>query len=122
MIVFLFILTVHWIGDFVLQSHWMAVNKSKRWDALGLHVYVYTASLMVAACILGLWIGPVNSPLLASWALLNGVLHFATDAITSRITARLWAQQRTHDFFVIIGLDQLIHALCLGLTLMWIMS
>lgn len=54
---------------------------------------------------------------LATFAVVNAALHFFIDAITSRLTARLWAKGQVHNFFVLVGLDQLLHATCLILTL-----
>ncbi len=91
---------IHWLGDFVLQSDWMARNKSKNWAALTAHVGVYTATLMIGTLSIG-------------YALLNGVLHFGVDAITSRINSRLWADKEVHYFFVGVGADQFVHYACL---------
>lgn len=105
---FLVVLFVHWFADFVCQSNWMAQNKSKRWDALAWHVFIYT---LVFALL------PLVDLVPWSWLMINAGVHFIVDAITSRITAHLWRQQRTHEFFVVIGLDQFIHTLTLLLTL-----
>jgi hypothetical protein len=43
----LVMLTLHFIGDFLLQSDWMALNKSKNWDALSQHVLVYALTIRV---------------------------------------------------------------------------
>lgn len=99
------IFVIHWFADFVLQSNWMASNKSKSNRALLAHISVYTLVL----CII--------NPL---WALINGILHGITDYFTSRWTSRLWAKQDTHNFFVVIGLDQCIHAITLVITYFWI--
>ena len=40
-------LTLHWIGDFVLQSDKMAINKSKDWGALTIHVGIYSVVLLL---------------------------------------------------------------------------
>ena len=112
------LLAVHWLGDFVLQSHWMSVNKSKRLDALAIHVATYTTTLLVGSALLfGVHeIGP-----LALFVGVNGTLHFATDFVTSQITSRLWHQQREHLFFVAVGFDQLIHQVTL-VTTVWLIS
>jgi Protein of unknown function (DUF3307) len=111
---FVALLAVHWLADFVLQSHWMSVNKSKRLDALSLHAVTYTGALLVGS---GLVLGLRQIELLVLFVGANGFLHFATDFVTSRITSRLWCQQREHDFFVMVGLDQLVHQVTLATTL-----
>lgn len=107
------LLAVHWLGDFVLQSHWMSVNKSKRLDALAIHVATYTTTLLIGS---GLLFGVDNIGPLALFVGVNGSLHFATDFVTSKITSRLWDQQREHLFFVMLGFDQLMHQVTLVAT------
>lgn len=102
----LLIIAIHWVADFVLQSTKMATTKSKRLLPLLAHVGTY---LLVLSVMTQMW----------SWCLLNAALHFMTDYVTSRITSRLWAANRTHDFFTVIGLDQLIHYTCLLGTFVW---
>lgn len=100
------LLSIHFVADFVLQNDWMAINKSKRWDALTVHVGIY------AACFF--WFG-------VQFMALTFIAHFVQDAITSRITARLWQAEQRHWFFVVIGFDQLLHAGQLFLTL-WLVT
>lgn len=105
------LLIAHFVADFVLQTHWQASNKSKRLDALALHVGTYTLVLAaVSVAMLGIKLG-------VAYALLNGWLHFMTDFCTSRLSSRLWAKQDWHNFFVVIGFDQLIHQVTLAGTL-----
>lgn len=92
------LLFIHWLADFVLQTRWMAENKSKSWKALLLHVAVYTFCLLVFG-----W----------KFALLNGSLHFVVDATTSRLTSWRWKAKDVWGFFVIVGFDQMLHILCL---------
>lgn len=92
----------HFIGDFVLQSDWMAMNKSKRNIPLLTHIAVYGSCLLL--------FGPL-------FALVNAGAHLITDFITSRVTSHLWARNERHYFFVVIGLDQLAHQLVLIATL-----
>lgn len=109
------LLAVHWVADFVLQTHWQATNKSKRNDALAAHVGVYTLCLAVVSAII---FGQS-----AAWLLFvasNAVLHFATDYCTSRASSALYAKQDWHNFFVVVGLDQLIHQATLATTMVLI--
>lgn len=115
---FLALLAVHWVADFVLQTHWQASNKSKRLDALFRHVGTYTASLAV-----GTWFIIPGSTLITAYlafVLINGGLHLSTDYLTSRWSSALYAKQDWHNFFVVIGFDQLIHQATLAVT-MWVM-
>jgi len=141
------LLVAHFIGDFVLQSDWMALNKSKRWDALTMHVAVYLFVLSVALMLILIVQIPASSST-GTFLLVNTAAHFVTDAVTSRITTRLWFLQMTrcdhpddpgyqlqtlggakafyvrdtgtrHWFFVTIGADQLLHSVTLLVTASW---
>ena len=103
----IWLLLVHYVADFLLQNDWMAVNKSKHWGALTLHVAVYS---LVFTLLLG-W----------QFGLITFVTHFVTDAITSRWTRSLYYPVfKRHWFFCVIGLDQLIHAYTLSYTYYWL--
>ena len=102
------IIAIHWIGDFVLQSDWQAKNKSKSNLALLLHVTIYTVCLAVFGLVFF-----TNASWVIYWILGNGIAHFAVDYVTSRINTYLWNKGRVHDFFVMVGFDQLIHYTCL---------
>jgi len=71
------LLSVHFVADFVLQSHWMASNKSKNWKAMGSHILVYSCCLL---------------PFGLMFAFGNGLAHLATDTVASRITSHLYAK------------------------------
>lgn len=83
------LLVTHFVADFLAQSDWMALNKSKSWQALAVHVWVYMAVMFGAMVVLAGTTGhPANPPL--TWLAVNAVAHFVQDAITSRINSRLW--------------------------------
>ncbi len=129
------ILFAHWVSDFVLQSHWMATNKSHNWSALAAHVVTYTFSMALIMLIFvtaTAYVKMDNTGLdallfaffpvaigyfILVWAVINGILHFITDAITSRITSKLWQKNDMHNFFVVVGFDQLVHYACLFITM-----
>lgn len=123
MFISLNLLLAHFVGDFLLQSDWMALNKSKHWDVLTIHAGVYSLCFIP-------W-GPY-------FVALTFLLHWGVDFCTSRVTSKLWfmeiaqidwpgEEQRVlyqlkypstrHWFFVAIGADQLIHYATLALTL-----
>lgn len=117
------VLGAHWVADFVLQSHWMASNKSKNWWALSSHVITYTGTILVLMGAIMLAIMPsVSLATIFIWAIANGIIHFAVDAFTSRWTSTLWAKNDYHNFFVVIGFDQLIHAITLISTLAFVIA
>lgn len=95
-------LCVHMFADFICQTHDMAINKSKSNDFLFSHILMYTIIISVA-------FGPL-------YGLVNGILHFGTDYFTSRRTSVLFGKGDYHNGFVVVGFDQLIHALCLIFT------
>lgn len=105
----IWLLIAHYVGDYVLQTRWMGNNKSKRLDALALHVAIYTATLAVMTA-------PFAHQNIDGWisfVLLNGAAHFATDYVTSRRIAYLWAEKREYETFAMMGADQLLHQFAL---------
>jgi hypothetical protein len=101
---------VHFLADFVLQSDKMALNKSHSFKWLTAHAVVYGLPFYVFIGLL------VNFRFAVLYAVLNSSLHWIVDAVTSRITAKLWLHHQRHWFFVVIGFDQAIHYTCLILT------
>lgn len=105
------LLLAHWIGDFVLQADWMALNKSKDNFALTAHCFIValvtgvTAAQWLVGSSLGFW-----------FIFITFVCHFCTDYVTSRINAKLWQAEQIHWFFVSIGFDQLLHYFQLAVT------
>lgn len=103
LLILLALLIAHWLADFVLQSHHMASNKGKDNYVLTTHVAIYSAVMWLAACVLVVNVVP------GEFALFLFATHWATDYFTSRLTSKLWAHQDWHNFFVVVGLDQLFH-------------
>lgn len=108
------ILSAHWFADFVMQTDKMAVNKSTSNKWLLSHVLCYSLWLGILTA----WIFPF--PQAIAFVALNGMAHAITDYGTSRWTSYLWKKQDRHNFFVVIGLDQLIHTVTLIGTYNWL--
>lgn len=102
---YLILIWLHFLSDFVLQSDKMALNKSSDFKYLSLHCLVYSLPFV-----------------LISWkfAFVNGVLHLIVDFFSSKYTAYLWREEKTHWFFAVIGFDQSIHLSCLIITANWL--
>jgi hypothetical protein len=110
------ILLFHWVADFLLQSPSMATGKSKSNYWLSVHVAYYMFGMSPMVLLVALHSGFLTG---IYWLILNGVLHWTTDFITSRQTSKLYAAQKYYgfpSFFSVIGLDQWIHAACLLLS------
>ena len=104
----LLILLGHFVADFICQSDYHAINKSKSNLVLGQHVLVYMSVMSIIVGILF----PIN----LVWCIINLIGHFVTDFCTSRLTGKLWVANQRHWFFVAIGFDQLIHYITLLTT------
>jgi Protein of unknown function (DUF3307) len=106
----LMLAVLHYLGDFILQSHKMSMNKSKDNAVLFQHVIAYCSPFILIIFLEpNHWAGPV-------FVVANLVLHFCTDYCTSRWSSRLWKKNEYHWFFCVIGFDQLIHMTTLVLT------
>ena len=133
MLTALYLMLLHFIGDFICQTDDMALGKSKKWTPLLEHVLVYSLVIYIG---LGFNL---------TFAAITFMAHFATDAVTSQINAKLWFIElgeqydtgrrngvyfpkyhasvfagKRHWFFVGIGADQLLHAAQLFLTAYWL--
>ncbi len=128
------ILITHLIGDFVVQGHIQAAEKWHDNVKLTNHVISYTITLMMGVWLsFGIaiafpWLGykvaePVTTTvvIVCVWAIINGVLHWITDYITSKHVHRLkeagpFRRTKYKDMMIVIGLDQVIHIIILVLT------
>ena len=121
-IIILLYLFIHWYADFVCQTDKQAKNKSTSIKWLLKHTLVY--GFIITLFTYWLWI--VNGFGAQYWytPLLFGVIQFIThtivDWITSRINSNLWKNGQVHEFFVMIGFDQLIHYIIMFGTL-WLL-
>ena len=106
-IVAILLVWAHFIGDFILQSDYHAINKSKSNWVLLQHVFWYSVPFAFLSLIV---------PLSLTFILLNFVLHAIVDYVSSRITSYLWKNDKRHWFFVTIGADQSLHFTCLFLS------
>ena len=125
-----YLILLHFLGDFILQSDAIAIGKSKKWLPLLTHTTIYSLCF--------LWFGWL-------FVLVTFLTHTATDYFTSRAISKLffldvttpdsviginqyskaisnegWSlaklNNKRHWFFVGVGGDQVIHYLTLGLT------
>jgi hypothetical protein len=108
----LWLMSFHYVADFIVQTDWQARNKWTNPHALMHHVLSYSVVMAVGAAFLNLsfdhWF---------AWVLMTGLLHWFTDWATSRVSHHFFSRNDFHNGFVVVGFDQLIHLTCLlGVT------
>lgn len=92
----IYLLFLHWVADFVLQTDYTAQNKSKNNKVLIFHCVIYYLIFLFGT--FNFW-----------FALGLGLIHFPVDYVTSRINSKLYGEGKIHNFFVSIGFDQWLH-------------
>ena len=108
---FLFILLIHFLADFGLQTHDQATQKSGNWMMLSYHVGVYSLIWLLAAWAM---FGAFTPAFI--FAGITFTAHFITDAITSRVSKPFFENDDYHNGFVVVGFDQVLHYIQLWLT------
>lgn len=111
---FSYLFFLHWIADFVCQSRWIATNKSENPLVLTLHVAIYSLILFCGLAVLDLF----DLGMLLGFVMVNALLHWATDLVTSQINKYFYEKEDIHKFFCSVGFDQYIHSVCLMSTTM----
>lgn len=108
-----FILLIHFLADFGLQTHEQATNKSTSLVWLSYHVGVYSLMWLLASFA---YFGDIQLAL--EFSLITFFFHWITDFATSRIGKPFWEKQDLHNGFVVVGFDQVLHYLQLVATLL----
>lgn len=108
------IILIHWFADFVMQTDWQAKNKSKSNKALTHHVTTYALVWFFVMNLL--FVRTNNYVMLAVFPVITFICHWITDYFTSRLNSKLLAKGDTHNFFVSVGFDQVLHYVQLFLT------
>lgn len=109
---FAMILAGHMLGDFIVQTDWMAANKEHVWKANIIHAVSY--NLMMAALVLPFW---------HSWeAYVFLAISTGTHALFDRRWPTRWVLNVTHSkwfatqFWGVIATDQAIHISILAIS------
>ena len=108
----LFIMLIHFLADFGLQTHEQSQKKSTDNKFLSYHVGVYSLIWFLALC----GYPGLEFKGIMEFTLITFISHFVTDWITSRIGKPFWKNGDFHNGFVVVGFDQLLHYTQLLLT------
>lgn len=117
MVTIFFILTCHWIFDFVFQTDAQAKGKSESITFLLQHTATYSICWFNVLAYLMIYLSIsegvfLNLNIILSiflFSLITFICHTITDYFTSKWNRKLWEKGDTHNFFVMIGFDQLLH-------------
>lgn len=123
-------LVLHGIGDYMLQSDWMAQEKIKRWIPTFAHVLVYTALFLflthnwIALVIIG-----GTHAMIDHWRLAKYVCY-AKNWLAPRRWWRPWSQCKVNGYhesapqwlatWLMIFTDNLMHVIINGVTLYYL--
>ena len=109
--IFLFILLIHFLADFGLQTHEQATNKGNSNKWLVYHVGVYSLIWFIASFIM-------FDDLFKAFVftVITFVFHFLTDYTTARVGKPFWENKDLHNGFVVVGFDQVLHYIQLYYT------
>ena len=105
-------LITHWCADFILQTDWQAKNKSKNNGALISHTLIYSMCWVTMV--------PFLIEKVVLFIFITFIFHTITDYYSSRASSYFIRRGDTHNFFVIIGLDQTLHMIQLFLTFVYL--
>lgn len=100
--IILLVCTIHYVADFWIQTEHQAQCKSFCNKALAIHCALYALPFLIFG-----W----------QFALITGLLHFATDYVSSRWSKHFFDSNEIRKGFQVVGLDQLVHMVCLFVLL-----
>lgn len=116
----IYILLLHFLADFALQTHGQATGKGEgksffnKW--LFYHVSTYSLVWLIGSYIL------MNDYRCLIFFGITFVSHYVTDWFTSRIGKPFWHNNDYHNGFVVVGFDQILHYLQLYFTFKFLLS
>lgn len=123
-LLFVALMALHFISDFVLQPREMAKNKSENMGYLSLHVTIQFVVFVIGLHLLG-----YDRDTIMVFSIFNMLIHGLIDRYVWRLYKRvaLWREPKEliegdtfkfwedHWFYMTIGFDQLLHITTLAL-------
>ena len=116
--IFIYLLIAHLIGDWLIQTKWMAEEKSKKLAPLLAHVFTYHIFVFAALYLAGI---SLNANLLAT------VFLAATHALLDNRRFEFWwlksvkkVEEKDVPIWLLLGVDQSFHLFLLALVSFWL--
>lgn len=115
--VFIFIVVIHWIADFIFQAEEWSLGKSKTIAPLLKHTVTYSSIWFIA-----IWLISFDLKSSILFTIITFIAHTITDYFTSRIVSKKFAEGYygspipNFGAFSTIGFDQVLHYIQLILT------
>lgn len=119
MTIFEILVVAHVVGDWLLQTEWQAVNKTRSWRALMSHVLVYHAVLLA---LVGMKVGYRDSSLyliVVSLAVVHGFLDRNWPLVWLMRTLRITVL-RTPERWLTVAVDQAVHLVLLAAAALYL--
>ncbi len=115
MTVFEGLLLAHVLGDWILQTEWQAQNKETNWCALGLHVLIYHAVVLIVLLVGFKLTQPSTYLVVAALAIYHAILDRRTSVLWLMRTLRITVH-RSPEHWLVLAVDQSLHLLALGVA------
>jgi hypothetical protein len=121
-----YLLLLHWVADFICQTDWEAKNKSTNNEALISHTSMYSiitfGGLIIYAIIAATSsLDTISVGSILLFTAVTFVTHTFIDYYTSRVNSYFWQKKDSHNFFVSVGFDQVLHYVQLFLCFKYIL-
>ena len=121
--VFFYIIIVHYIADFLCQTHKQAMGKSSSWNLLLMHTAIYSTIWFLACLTYVISITGFDGHLtddqvrgMLLFPLITFITHTLTDYITSREAKKFFDSDMIQPGMRVVGFDQVLHYVQLCLT------
>lgn len=114
-------LVAHLVGDYILQSHWMATEKTKRSAAAALHAVCYSLPFVFIASIPALWVIAVSHFVIDRWRIARFVV-WAKNGCRGPFTATGYPGDTPPwlAVWLLIIADNTLHILVNGAAIRWL--
>jgi uncharacterized membrane protein len=109
---FIWILFLHWFADYICQPQYVNENKTKNWEVLVIHVFLYSLILFSGTALTAQF--GINE--LCRFAVINFFIHYIIDCVTIYFVNKSLEEKNISLFLKIMGFDQFIHAATLIIT------